>query len=150
MVDYCFSHVEAIGDVFQKKCRLSVDCEKCTWYISYLKRKSKFWGTRIINSNRIAFLDGVKDSGRHGRLLLLSCRSDWRRFSKKVSAERRLREMHLVHFVLKEKIEVLGNQNHQFESDCLPRWRKRLRTAWSTIASLMSKRLETFFKKSVG
>jgi len=89
-VDYSFSHVEAIRDVFQKKCRLRVDCEKCLQYIPYYRRKSNFWGTKIFNSNRIDFSDSAKDSGRHGRLLLLTFRSDSKRFSKKVSVERRL------------------------------------------------------------
>src|ERR1700712_4286108 len=82
MVDYCFSHVKAIRDVFQKKCRPSVEIEKCLQYISYYGTKSKFWGTKIGNSNRIAFPDSAKDSGRHGRLSLLTCRADWRRFLK--------------------------------------------------------------------
>ena len=55
IADYCFFHVEAIKNDFRKKCRLRVDCEKCPWYISYYESKSKFWGTKIVNSNRIAF-----------------------------------------------------------------------------------------------
>src|ERR1700712_1790065 len=76
MFDYCFSHVEAIRDVFQKKCWPSVEIEKCLQYISYYGTKSNFWGTKMVNSNRITFPDSAKDSGRHVRLLLLSCRSD--------------------------------------------------------------------------
>ena len=104
MVDYCFSHFEAIRNVFQKKCRLSVDCEKCPWYIPYYETKSNFWGIKIANLNRIAFPDSAKDSGRCGRLLLLTCRSDQRRFSKKLSAVRRLRRMSM-------------DQNRLFESE---------------------------------
>src|ERR1700712_4742005 len=35
IVDYCFSHVEAIRKGFQKKCRPSVEIGKCLQYISY-------------------------------------------------------------------------------------------------------------------
>src|SRR6195952_5923847 len=91
MVDYCFSHFEAIRNVFQKKCRLSDDCEKCPWYIPYYETKSNFWRTKIANLNWIVCPDSAKDSGGHGQLSLLTYRGDWRRFSKKVSPERRFR-----------------------------------------------------------
>src|ERR1700712_2008228 len=88
---------------FSKMCRLRVNCEKSPWYIPYYERKSNFWGTKIVNSNRIAFSDSAKDSGRHGRLLLLTCRSDQRRFSKKVSAEGR-QEYFAVNTLYRDKV----------------------------------------------
>src|ERR1700712_1874931 len=46
MVDYRFSHVEAIGNGFRKKCRPSVKIGQCLQYISYYRRKSNFRGIK--------------------------------------------------------------------------------------------------------